>query len=339
MVGRRAGFNFLAKLKMEQFPSLSIVIPSWNQGHFIERTLLSILRQDYPGSVQVIVSDGGSKDDTVTVLRKYDSQITWWSVRDEGYVDAVTKGLAHVTGEIVAIQSSDDYYLPNAFRHMAVGFQRYPQAGFISGGEFAIDLQGQVEYANSFAEPITPHTILFKFIPPQHATFVRRETLIRVGKMRLEVDMCADIDLWYRVAHLTPGQAIPEMMAVYQLHPQQRTSTSPNWYPSLVKMVESCEANEEYGSHFHLTDDERHNLYAYWEINWTGKRDPAEARPLAFRKLPQLLSYSPRTRRMILGASINLLIKRVLPSVVVRRLRPFAPILANALPDLQWWKH
>ena len=324
---------------MELFPSLSIVIPSWNQGPFIERTLLSILRQDYPGPVQVIVSDGGSTDETVDVLRKYDDQITWWSARDAGYVDAVTKGLACATGEIVAIQSSDDYYLPGAFRHMAAGFQHYPQAGFISGGEYAIDLHDQVEYANCFTDVITPHTILFQFMPPQHATFVRRETLARVGKMRPEVDMCADIDLWYRVAHLAPGQAIPNMMAVYQLHPQQRTSTSPQWYPNLVKMVESCEADATYSPHFHLTEDERHSLYAYWEINWTGKRDPAEARPLAFRKLPQLLSYSPRTRRMILGASINPLLKRLLPTAVLKRLRPPSSAPPEEVPDLQWWQH
>src|SRR3712207_4758529 len=107
---------------MQQFPSLSIVIPSWNQGRFIERTLLSILRQDYPGSVQVIVSDGGSADETVDVLKRYEDRITWWSARDKGFVDAVTKGLAQVTGEIIAIQSSDDYYLPGAFRRMAEGF-------------------------------------------------------------------------------------------------------------------------------------------------------------------------------------------------------------------------
>ena len=324
---------------MQQFPSLSIVIPSWNQGHFIERTLLSILRQDYPGSVQVIVSDGGSTDDTVEVLKKYDGQITWWSGPDEGYVDAVTKGLAQATGEVIAIQSSDDYYLPDAFRHMAAGFEQYPLAGFISGGEYAIDLDGQVGYANSFAGSITPHTILFRFIPPQHATFVRRDTLVRVGSMRQEVDMCADIDLWYRVAHLTPGQAIPDMMAVYQLHPEQRTSTSPKWYPNLVKMVESCEADSAYGQHFQLTADERRSLYAYWEINWIGKRNPAEARPLAFRKLPQLLSYSPRTRRMILGASINPLIKRLLPSAMVERLQqPALAVADDETPDLLWWQ-
>jgi glycosyltransferase involved in cell wall biosynthesis len=95
-------------------PDISIVIPSFNQGQYIERTLLSILKQEYPGKVEVIVSDGGSADNTVDVLKKYDKQITWWSEKDAGYADAVNKGFAKATGEIFAIQSSDDFYLQNA---------------------------------------------------------------------------------------------------------------------------------------------------------------------------------------------------------------------------------
>ena len=322
---------------MQDFPSLSVIIPSWNQGRFIERTLLSILRQDYPGSVQVVVSDGGSTDETVEILKKYDSQLTWWSARDKGFVDAVTKGIAQATGEILAIQSSDDFYLPGAFRRMAEAFKQHPEAGFISGGEYGIDLHDKVEYANSFTGPITPHSILFQFVPPQHATFVRRGALEKTGGMRTEVDMCADIDLWYRVAHFTPGYSVPDMLAAYQLHPDQRTATSPKWYPNLVKMVESCEQNPTYGSKFKLTDHERRDLYTYWEINWTAKRDAAAAQPIAWNKLPSLLRYSPRTRRMILGSTVNPLVKKVFPAAVLRTLRPASAATAS-VADLNWWQ-
>lgn len=322
---------------MQEFPSVSVVIPSWNQGRFIDRTLLSILKQDYPGPVEIIVSDGGSTDETVEVLKKYGDRIIWWSARDKGFVDAVTKGVARATGEILAVQSSDDYYLPGAFRKMAAAFQQYPAAGFISGGEYAIDLQGRVLNSSSLTGAITPHSILFRAVPPQHATFVKRHLFEETGGMRTAVDMCADIDQWYRVAHLAPGQYIPDMLAVYQLHPDQRTVTSDKWYPNLVKMVESCEQEPRYGNTFRLNDDERRNLYTYWEINWTGKRDMAAARPIAFRKLPRLLSYSPRTRRMILGASVNQLLKQVVPAGVLQRFRPVA-LGSPATLDLNWWR-
>ncbi|ALW87124.1 hypothetical protein AUC43_19810 [Hymenobacter sedentarius] len=324
---------------MEQFPFISIVIPSWNQGKYIERTLLSILKQDYPGRVEIIVSDGGSTDETVAVLKKYGEHLIWWSARDKGFVDAVTKGVAHTNGEILAIQSSDDYYLPGAFRAVAAAFQHYPEAGFISGGEYAIDLAGNIVGSGNPSGLITPHSILFQTIPPQHATFVKRRFFEETGGMRREVDMCADIDQWYRVAHLASGQYIPAMLAVYQLHPDQRTVTSDKWFPNLMKMVELCEQEPRYGQEFRLTDEERRNLYTYWEINWTGKRDMAAARSIAFSKLPSLLSYSPRTRRMILGASINSILKKLVPTSVLNALRPAVSVAPSAKLDLEWWKN
>jgi glycosyltransferase involved in cell wall biosynthesis len=321
---------------MQEFPSLSIVIPSWNQGRFIGRTLDSILKQDYPGLIEVIVSDGGSTDETVEVLKSYGDRLIWWSAKDKGFVDAVTKGVARATGDILAIQSSDDYYLPGAFKAMAKAFQQYPGASFISGGEYAIDLQGNVISSSAPNGPITPRSILFQTVPPQHATFVKRRLFEETGGMRREVDMCADIDQWYRVAHLAPGHYIPDMLAVYQLHPDQRTVTSDKWYPNLMKMVELCEAEPRYGEKFQLTADERRNLYTYWEINWTSKRDMTLARPIAFSKLPHLLTYSPRTRRMILGASINPILKKMLPTSLLRSAQPATP---RAIPpDLNWWR-
>jgi glycosyltransferase involved in cell wall biosynthesis len=319
------------------FPAVSVVIPSWNQGRFIGRTLESILKQDYPGKVEIIVSDGGSTDETVEVLKSYGDRLIWWSARDEGFVDAVTKGVARATGEILAVQSSDDYYLPGAFRKMAAGFQQYPAAGFISGGEYAIDLAGTIISSSNPTGEISPRTILFQTVPPQHATFVKRRLFEETGGMRREVDMCADIDQWYRVAHLAPGHYIPDMLAVYQLHPDQRTVTSDKWYPNLVKMVELCEQEPRYSQQFRLTDDERRNLYTYWEINWTGKRDMKLARPIAFAKLPNLLSYSSRTQRMILGASINPMLRKIMPVGVINALRP-ATRASISKPALDWWK-
>ena len=127
------------------------------------------------------------------------------------------------------------------------------------------------------------------------------------------------------------------MLAVYQLHPDQRTATSDKWFPNLVKMVELCEQESRYGQKFSLTAEERRNLYTYWEINWTGKRDMNAARPIAFRKLPSLLSYSARTRRMILGASINPMVKKLLPQSAVSAMRPVL-VSQTELVDLDWWK-
>lgn len=323
------------------FPSISIVIPSWNQGRFIERTLLSIFKQDYPGRVEVIVADGGSTDETVAVLQRYQDQLTWWSAPDEGFVDAVTSGMARATGEILAIQSSDDYYLPGAFRAAAAALQQHPEVSFVAGGDYAINLAGVVVGSGRPVGAITPRSILFENIPSQHAAFVRRSYWDAVGGLRRAVDMCADVDLWYRVAHLAPGRYIPAMLAVYQLHPDQRTVTSDQWISQLVRMVESCEAEPRYDQKFSLTPAERRDLYAYWEIFWTRRRDKRAARPLAFARLSGLLRYGPRTRRTILGASIEpiikQLVKKLLPLQLLRTLRPPTPPSAADV-EVNWWR-
>ncbi len=90
---------------------ISVIVPSFNQGRFIEETLQSVLLQGYP-ELQLVVMDGGSNDDTVSVLQKYDHHLeAWVSERDRGQAHAFNKGLKHVTGEIIGWLNSDDIYL------------------------------------------------------------------------------------------------------------------------------------------------------------------------------------------------------------------------------------
>src|SRR6185436_12221867 len=123
------------------WPTLSIIIPSFNQGAFIERTLLSILKQDYPAAVQVIVSDGGSTDNTIEILERY-PQVNWWSKRDEGFADAVNKGLRVATGDVLAIQSSDDFYLRDAFRTTIQPFLIDPRLAISTGCDVYLQSDG-----------------------------------------------------------------------------------------------------------------------------------------------------------------------------------------------------
>jgi hypothetical protein len=287
----------------------------------------------------------------VEVLKKYGERLSWWSARDEGFVDAVTKGVARATGDILAIQSSDDYYLPGAFRKMAEAFQQHPEASFVSGGEVAIGLTGEVHWTRRPTGPVTPHSILFDNVPAQHATFVRRAFFDQVGGLRREVDMCADMDLWYRVSHLRPGHYVSDYLAVYQVHPDQRTQTSTKWYDSLVRMVESCEADPLYGSRFQVKPDERRNLYTAWRIGWAGQRDRAEARRLALPELPRYFSYGPGTQKIIWEATGLSLLRqakgvlrqgalRLLPAAVTARIRQKNQAARPAAPGvpLEWWR-
>jgi glycosyltransferase involved in cell wall biosynthesis len=91
-------------------PKISIITPSYNQGHFIEETITSVLDQGYP-NLEYIIMDGGSKDNTVEVIKKYEKHITYWvSERDKGQSDAINKGFARATGDVINWLNSDDYY-------------------------------------------------------------------------------------------------------------------------------------------------------------------------------------------------------------------------------------
>ena len=94
----------------------SIVIPSYNQGRFIERTLRSVLGQNV--DLEIIVVDGGSTDETVSILQKYDEKISWKSGEDGGQADAINRGLRESKGDVLAYLNSDDVYYPGALERV-----------------------------------------------------------------------------------------------------------------------------------------------------------------------------------------------------------------------------
>lgn len=105
------------------WPRISIVTPSYNQGCFIEETIRSILLQGYP-NLQYIIMDGGSTDETVEIIRKYEPWLDHWeSKKDQGQADAINKGLAIVDGEIFNWINSDDYLASNALKLIGKSFK------------------------------------------------------------------------------------------------------------------------------------------------------------------------------------------------------------------------
>ena len=104
---------------MNNYPRISVVTPSYNQGAFIESTIKSVLDQEYP-NLEYIVMDGRSSDATVDIIRQYDERIAYWtSEKDGGAADALQKGFSRATGSILAYLNSDDIYQPNALNTIA----------------------------------------------------------------------------------------------------------------------------------------------------------------------------------------------------------------------------
>ena len=101
------------------YPKISVITPSYNQGIYIEETIQSVLNQNYP-NLEYIIIDGGSSDSTVEVIKKYESKIDFWvSEKDKGQADAINRGFAKATGDILCWLNSDDYFFPDTLKYVA----------------------------------------------------------------------------------------------------------------------------------------------------------------------------------------------------------------------------
>src|SRR5215216_1016658 len=112
---------------------ISIVTPSYNQARYIENTIQSVLSQNYP-QIEYLIVDGGSTDETLGIIKKYEGQVAWWtSEKDEGQTDAINKGFAHANGDILAWINSDDTYEPGAVTAAVKYLQGQPEIGMVYG--------------------------------------------------------------------------------------------------------------------------------------------------------------------------------------------------------------
>ena len=134
---------------------ISIVTPSYNQGHFIEETIKSVLDQQY-SNLEYIIIDGGSTDNSVEVIKKYAKHLTYWvSEPDRGQSHAINKGFHRATGECLTWLNSDDWYVNDALKVFADGLQSNPHFGMVVGAGTIVDANSRVIHQSIPSAPIT----------------------------------------------------------------------------------------------------------------------------------------------------------------------------------------
>jgi len=211
-------------------PRLTIVTPSLNQGRYIERTIRSVLDQDYE-NLEYIVMDGGSTDETVSILERYDDRIAYWvSEPDEGQSNAINRGVARATGDVVAYINSDDYYLPNAFQR-AMPFFEQPEVMWVAGACRYLYDTGELDTVWLPRRPRGPRPryVHETWYVPQASSFWRREVFEIVGPLREDLHYVFDTEFGLRaaLAGYLP-KTVDDELAVRFLHDEAKSAdTSP----------------------------------------------------------------------------------------------------------------
>jgi glycosyltransferase involved in cell wall biosynthesis len=220
-------------------PKVSIITPSYNQGRFLEASILSVLQQDYP-NLEYIVVDGGSKDESVEIIKKYQDRFAWWvSEKDKGHADALNKGFSHATGEILAWLNSDDIYFPGAVSEAIGALMDHPKVGMVYGDADLIDDLGAP--AGQFASKQTSYRQMLRGSVhiPQATTFFRTDVWRRVGPLDLSLFFSFDYDLWVKIAKVSDILYVPSRWAKFRIHESGKTIVNDDrCYPDMLRVLE-----------------------------------------------------------------------------------------------------
>lgn len=234
---------------MTVLPKISIITPSFNQGQYLEQTILSVLAQDY-SNLEYIVIDGGSADESVEIIKKYSDRLAYWvSEPDRGQSHAINKGFARATGEIVAWINSDDYYEPLVFKEVAAIFLSSPGIKILMGDCNLVNedgvLFGSVVNHERGARELKRYWVE-NSIPTQPAIFFRRELLDECGLLDESLHYSMDYDLWMRFAQKYTFFHSDLTLANYRFHPEAKGGDQ-DWSKFLpeCKIVSNRHLNNE----------------------------------------------------------------------------------------------
>jgi glycosyltransferase involved in cell wall biosynthesis len=218
------------------WPKISIVTPSFNQGQFIEETIRSVIFQGYP-NLEYFIIDGGSTDNTVEIIKKYEDKITYWvSEKDNGQTHAINKGFSKATGEIVAYLNSDDIYMPYTLRLVAEIFTKFKNVQWLTGFKTHLN-NGYVISPDLNATALYDKKLFRKglhILPilgwnQQPSTFWTHELFQKVGgKFNESIDGNMDINLWIRFSDYEPLYFLNAMIGLMRKHPEQKSQKIDN---------------------------------------------------------------------------------------------------------------
>lgn len=225
---------------MTPSPKISIVTPSYNHAAFLEETLQSVLQQGYP-SLEYVVIDGGSSDGSVDIIRRHQAGLHYWvSERDSGHADALNKGFARTSGEIMAWINSDDKYLPWTFRVVAEIFRQFPQVEWIGGFDAFWNDRGELTTARRHPRNVYDFLMGNYGWIQQESTFWRRSLWERAGGyISRDYKLMVDGELWCRFFAHADLYSVDCILGGFREHADNRSRH--NYADCLTEMEQAIE--------------------------------------------------------------------------------------------------
>lgn len=204
---------------------VTVAVPSFNQGSFLGDALNSIFQQGLP--VEVFILDGGSTDNSIDVIRKWEHKLRGWrSYADDGQAAAINEGVALGQAPYVCWLNSDDWLLPNAFAKLFYELEIHRKSPAAYGRTWNF-IQNNGRCYPTWVEPFNEHRLALRCIISQPATLIRRSVWEDVGGVDKNLRMAMDYDLWWRLfKHSGPLRFINDFVAVNREHLDTKTKNN-----------------------------------------------------------------------------------------------------------------
>lgn len=219
-------------------PLITIAVPSFNQGRFLDDALRSIFQQALP--VEVFVLDGGSRDQSLEVIRKWEPRLAGWRSRpDDGQAAAINEGIASGRAPHVCWLNSDDWFLSGGLTRLLDELDRRPEAPAVYGRAWNVVDRSRCRYP-VWVEPFDERRLALRCIVSQPATLIRRSAWEAVGGVDESLHMAMDYDLWWRIFRKAGAlQFVDAFVAVNREHEDTKTRTQRRrHYREAMRVVE-----------------------------------------------------------------------------------------------------